>query len=277
MNLLKIGVLLMLWAYLTACGDGPPGNPAVNTSGATTPLGNSFKLEDSIPQRPKPGVLDLKATSVDLDRDIRGQSAPEMLDAIHRLDIAKTKYESDAVYAKRMKELNGSKLRDEVAIGSVIGFEPDQMSFNYDANKQLWKYQISPHEVGNQFHYVPIYKQAVDGGGLAQYTAAFPGKQIKVVRLILLDIAAMKGLSYINGSYKVSPKEAPALEGNLTVLLVGRVTTPYAESYRKLPIHADEHVVELQNTIGFKLEAVWLINKVDGKVLSKTWNYERLT
>lgn len=275
MKAIKIIAVLSMLA-LAACGERATNNRAASSPPTTAPSGNSFKLEDPIPPRPKPGVLDPKAISVDIDKDIRGQSAPEILDALYRLDIAKTTYESDAVYGKRMKELDGSQLTGEVAIGSVIGFAPEDIRFWYDANKQEWRYEISPSSVGNSFHYVPIYRQTLDVGGFPHFTRAFPGKRIEIKKVILLNIATMKGLSYINGFYKIAAKDAPTLENHLTVLLVGKITHPYADKSEKYPHQMDEHVVELQNAIGFKLDAVWLINKLDGKILSKIWAYKRL-
>ncbi len=224
----------------------------------------------------KSGVLDPKATSIDVANGAQGQSAPAILDALKRLNTGKSQYESDAVYGKRMKALIGEKVLDGISVGDVIGFQPISVSFRYDANKEQWNYEVSSSGVHYEYHYVPVYRESLDAANYPLWVNQFPGKRIEFQKSIYLDIASLKGLSYINGFVKTPAKDARALEGSLAVLLVGRLTSPYFGANQKLPVGLDETVFDFQSTIGFKLEAVWLINKKSGQILSKAWTYRRL-
>lgn len=244
--------------------------PATTSLLATTPV-------VIVPEvRIEPGVLDLKATSIDIYRDGLGQPPQSVFNALVSLKTDKTTYENDAAYVKRMKGLIGERLLGETKVGDVIGFKPETARFSYDANKEQWQYELPNGAVDYKYHYVPVYRRSVDVNTMPQYTTAFPGRGIEIEEVIYLDISTMRGLSYINGFVKVAAKDASALEGKLSVLLVGRLTTPYTGTNHKFPLESSEHIVELQSTIGFKLESVWIINTSTGKILSKAWTYKRL-
>jgi len=105
----RISLSLLLLVLLTALGcekvqDVPRNVPETSANAAAPAVPNT----PPDPPPPRPGRLDLKATAVDVRKDLDGQPASEILDALLRLEPGKGKFESDAQYAKRMKELAGS-------------------------------------------------------------------------------------------------------------------------------------------------------------------------
>lgn len=199
-----------------------------------------------------------------------------MLDALLRLDVGKGQYESDAEYGKRLKALAGSKLSDEVVVGDVVGYRPTNVRYWYDANKQVWQYEISPESVNYKFNNVLVYKETLDPNRFPAYGTALHRTALNFTKDIYLNIGDLKGLSYINGVVKVASKDAPALDGNLTVLLVGRHVPNFVSKGEQLPSEFSESEVKFQHALAFKLESVWLIHKQTGRILSKAWTLRRM-
>jgi hypothetical protein len=275
MNRITLPFLLLVVLTATGCekAQDVPDKPPATSANVAAPAAPNAPPE---PPPPRPGRLDLKATAIDVRKDLEGLPAAEVLDAFMRLEVFKSKYESDAQHTKRMKELAGSRLLDEVDIGDVVGFRPRRVNFVYDANKELWKYEVGPEEVGHEFNHFLVYKEALNGQNFPGYAEALPGRHLEFSKDVYLNIKSLKGLSYINGAVKVPAKDAPALEHTLSVLLVGRLVPTYVSANQKLPTDYSEKEVKFQHTLGFKLESVWLVNKQTGQILSKSWTVRKL-
>jgi hypothetical protein len=268
---LERALTLAVVTLLAGCG-----NEANQQSAVAAAASNASQPAAEVAVSPKPRALDPKATQ--LERiDFEGLPASEVLDAVMRLNPTKDKYESDAQRAKRMKEAEGSPLLEGIKVSDLIGFSPTKVHFQYDANRQEWQYEVSPSEVGlAEFSNVEVYSQNLPQSQFPEYAQVYPGRQLVFKRSIHLHVASMKGLSYLVGAVKVPRGEARELEDRLTVLLVGRLTPVRVTSDKKLPIHYDQNEVNIQTALDFKLEGVWLVNKLDGRVLSKAWKVKRL-
>jgi hypothetical protein len=260
---------------LVGCGKAQDPPKVASASGANSAL----TAAPTAPEPPpRPGRLDLKATAVDAPQDRDGQPAAEVLDALLRLEVGKGKYESDAEHAKRLKALAGSKLSEEVVVGDVVGYRPTNVRYWYDANKQAWQYEIPPESVNHTFNHVLVYKQTLDPSPFTAYFSALHRTDLEFTKDIYLDIGDLKkGLSYINGATKIPSKDAPSLDGNLTVLLVGRHVPNFVSKGQAVPSDHREKEVMFQHTLAFKLDGVWLVHKQTGQILSKTWTIRRLT
>lgn len=180
------------------------------------------------------------------------------------------------MYASRLTGLKDAKLFGNISINGVVGFRPKEVSFRYEPNKQQWQYEISIQGISNQYVYLMVEKQVLNAGNFPAYRQAFPLKRIQVAKTIYVKVNSLKGLSYINGSVKVPSNEAPTLDGNLSLLLVGHLVPNYYETHDKYPLDFHDKLVELQHMLDFKHEAVWLINTRTGQILSKTWSIYRL-
>jgi hypothetical protein len=267
LNRILLSLLLLLLVDLAGCEKAqnvPLSVPVPSTNIAVAPT-DSPKPAEGPP--PRAGRLDLKATAVDVRKDIDGQPADEVLDALLRLNVDKNKYESDAQHGKRMKELVGSRLLDDVAVGDLVGFRPIKVQFEYDANKGLWTYRISPKLVRRDFNNFLVYKQLLDAQNFPAYAKFYRGRDLEFSKDIYLRISGLKGFSSLNGAAKV----AAALDGALSVLLVGRLIPEYVSEAQAIPADYTDRSIEFQHTLGFKLEAVWLVNMQTDQILSKTW------
>src|SRR6185369_1417741 len=115
---------------------------------------------------------------------------------------------------------------------------PLRVHFAYDANKELWKYEVGPEEVGHQFNHFLVYKETLNAQNFPGYAQALPGRDLEFSKDVYLNIKSLKGLSYINGAVKVPAKDAPTLENALSVLLVGRLVPDYVSANQYLPGHS---------------------------------------
>jgi hypothetical protein len=225
---------------------------------------------------PRPGPLALKADEVDVQKDGDGLPPAQVLDGLLRLNLDKGKFESDAEYTNRLKTLSAAKIYDEIALTDLVGFRPLDAWFSYDANQEVWKFKVTPRRVGFTFNHMRVYRQTLTTGDFTAYEHVYPGRQLEFSKTIYLTINGMKGLNDIIGSVKIPRGEAPAYDGNLSLLFVGRLNPAQVRSSRKLPDDFNDKEVEFQNALGFKLEGVWLIDKRSGRILSKTWKVLRL-
>lgn len=270
-----MGRLLVVAAVLAATGceyepDGQKGAAPV-----AAPAAPSGQVALAEAPSPKPRPLDLKAT--ELERvDYAGLPPREVLDAVMRLNPTKDKYESDAEHAKRMKEAGGAQLLDGIKVSDLVGFTPTEVHFRYDANRQEWQYMVRPSEVGMaDFGNVQVHSERLSAAQFPHYAQVYPGRELVFKKSVHLRIANLKGLSYIVGAVKVPREQARELEDQLTVLLVGRLAPVRVTSAQKLPLKYDEREVDFGTALAFKLEGAWLVDKRDGRVLSKTWKVRR--
>lgn len=74
--------------------------------------------------------------------------------SLMRFNPWKGKFENDAAFAKRMREVSGERLLDGIKVGDVVAFRIPKVLFQYDANKQEWRYFVNPENVGDRFSYV---------------------------------------------------------------------------------------------------------------------------
>lgn len=273
-SLNRVLLPLVLIAALAVTGCEKTSNPAAadkpagDGAGATAAQPASEGVQQ--PVKRGPGNLDLQATSIDVQQDLEGQSVSAVLDALLRLNVTKGKFESDVEYRQRLKELGGTKLFGDVTIDGIVGFRPSDAQFRYDANKREWKYMTVAVYGGLQ-----VSRQSLDINNFAVYKNAFPMKDIEVKQSIYLRSSPFKNVHVIEVKAKVPPSEAAALDGNLSVLFVGKLIPPYVGTNRVLPIKYDEKTVDLQYLLDFDLKGIWLIDTRTGRVLSKTWTLLR--
>jgi hypothetical protein len=225
---------------------------------------------------PRPGPLALKAEHIDVQKDGDGLPPAQVLDGLLRLNLDKGKFESDAEYTNRLKTLSTAKIYDDVTVTDLVGFRPLDVSFSYDANKELWNFKVIPRQVDFTFNHMRVYRETLTTGDFTAYEHVYPGRHLEFAKTIYLTINGLKGLSDIIGSVKVPRAEAPAYDDSLSLLFVGRLNPAQVRSARKLPDDFNDNEVEFQNALGFKLEGVWLIDRRTGRVLSKTWKVHRL-
>ena len=215
-----------------------------------------------------------------LPNDFIAHQPAKVFSHITSQNLQKDKFESEAKYIARMQALAGTVLYDEVWLSGEFAFEPlkDVVSIRYDPEKQQFKWEIRPSQLGNDGDYDGIELERRDSiQNYPTLDAAYAerGKKISHTDNFYLQGVGLKGLGYINGAYKAKPELARALDGQLAVLFVGRIPAPYAGFKDKYPIAADDTVFEHQRYIRFAIDGVWLVNKQTGEVLTKTWAVKR--
>lgn len=271
----RLAKLLAVAAVLAGTGCGYEPDRQGHASSAAAAAASSVETVVAQAPSPKPRPLDLKA--IELERvDYAGLPPSEVLDAVMRLNPNKDKYESDAEHAKRMKAAEEAQLLDGIKVSDLVGFTPTEVHFRYDANRQEWQYDVWPSEVGAaDFGNVQVYSETLPAAQFPHFAHVYPGRDLVFKKSIHLRVANLKGLSYIVGAVKVPREQARELEDLLTVLLVGRLAPVRVTSAQKLPLKYDEREVNYGTALAFKLEGAWLVNKRDGRVLSKTWRVRR--
>ncbi|MCY0852522.1 hypothetical protein [Cupriavidus sp. D39] len=229
------------------------------------------------PQEPAYRPVDLKASDLDLQR----VSLPpdEVRDALMRFNPWKGKFESDAAFAKRMREVGGERLLDGIKIGDIVALRISKASFQYDANKQEWRYIVNPASVGSRYSYVAVYDDIRPSSEFPSYRDYFAkrGMDITFRKQILVEVPALKGYSEMQGFLKAGQSQARDLEDSMTVLLIGRIEPARItlNSY-EFPSRPDDHDMVFKDALGFKLEGVWLVDTRNGHVLSKSWKARRV-
>lgn len=268
----KFGILAVIaWLGLVACNEHSAKQPTAASAADPVPTAPPQ------PQEPTYHPVDLKANELDLRR----VSLPpdEVMASLMRFNPWKEKFESDAAFAKRMSEIDSKRLLDGIKVGDVVAFRIPKASFGYDANKQEWRYIVSPASLGGSFSYVPVYDEIAPSDEFSSYRDFFAkrGMDVTFRKKILVEVPALKGYSELGGALKADPNQARDLEDAMTVLLIGRIKPARitANSY-KFPSPPDDHDMASIDALGFKVEGVWIVDKRNGHVLSKTWKIRRV-
>lgn len=216
-----------------------------------------------------------------LPSDFSPDSPIILYDAITGLETSKGKFESTTKYMERMKSLSGSVLYGQVTLNGGFAFKPisDAVRISYDSDRETFSYEVRPTLVDNLGNYncIEIERRSANHTefpGINEYFAA-KYKTVRHTMNVYLKISSMKGLGYINGTFKAKPAAAQALDGSLGVLFVGHLIPPYAQQNVKYPFDADDDVVEHQRLIHFTIDGVWFVNLRSGEILSKTWSVKR--
>ena len=247
----------------------PSGGARAPTAAQPAPVTEPARIEKN---------FDKKVTS--LPSDFIAHQPAKIFSHITSQNLQKDKFENEAKYIARMQLLAGTVLYDDVVLNGEFAFElrTDIVSIRYDPEKEQFKWEIRPSQLGNGGDYDGIELDRRDSRqNYPSLDAAYAerGKKISHTDNIYLQGVGLKGLSYINGVYKARPEQARAMDGRLAVLFVGRIPAPYAGFKDKYPIGSDDTVFEHQRYMRFAIDGVWLFNKQTGEVLTKTWSVRR--
>jgi len=199
-------------------------------------------------------------------------------DVLQSLVPTKGQYESDAQALARRKTVVGKTLLPGVKVGDLIAFQADEVSFSYDANKEVWNYDVSPSPVDDDYGYVRISDELLPAAQFPDddryYRSRF--RDVSFHHRVVVEVRGMKGFSDILGSIKVPRDQAAPMKDSMSVILVGRIVPARLKEYTRHAYRDDDTEQVLQQGIGFDLAGVWLIDNRDGRVLTKAYRIRRV-
>lgn len=195
-----------------------------------------------------------------------GHDAERIVNALQAMAITKGKYESDAKYLSRMKELESEQLYDELTVGSLLAFKPVDVKWTYDANQGKWEYMVREHSVMPPSDAIAISSRKI--GNADQWRAIFPGRNLGEYETIAIDTTRA---FHIIGGFPSPAEKAALLENKLDVLVIGKLAPPYVRGEQVLPVkHSNDTRVDNVRLVTVRMQEAWVVNRVSGEVLAKS-------
>lgn len=232
--------------------------------------------------------FDLSSTTV--DPAYSGHNLGDLWTKINEILAPKGKFESTSDYEKRKSSISTAHLLGNLNINSAFVAKKTLLPSNveYDADKQKMTVTVSSNDevcnVKNKFQYT-IYTDYRGKQEYSEYTGenGFGATtQIKKFVSSRVDLAGMNikskfekgpdGIRRFRFEMPATPVEAQSLESNLATLIFFKPKTPYLGdvNWSYAPTRQDPIDVSLDRYMIYcDIEAIWLYNKSDGKILVK--------
>jgi hypothetical protein len=218
-----------------------------------------------------------------LSMGFAGNDCRALVKGLKTLNLRKGEFETTAAYNERAQEFSTAKITEKINAGDLLGFvsESARTSASYDADRGVLKveaYLIHTQMIGMERYQTLMISSKLSNSREYSASNAY-GKTVTVTSNLWNACAAIfknQQQYYSTGKIEtevvMSPEDAKKAKGNLILVFVGKLTSPYLTDYNeylKPTIDSPREAAWNGDALLMHLDQIWVVDKITGQVHKK--------